>query len=348
MLSHEALSFHMIRDALKTVTWGAVFVDELGRFRRWSARTRTLLALKARRRVGFTGTLVVKSPSDVWYPCRFIKPGLFGISRKEVFDAEYCILGGYTGTEPIDVRPDREAQLNQHLDAVRITTDLADIRTMPPRTTTVRRVDLLPRQGQVYAELRDTLRLEIERTNDASFELRVNTYVARMQRLQEIAAGFARNLDGEIEYFPCAKTNELIELLEDDPQPTIVWTWWVPEREAVEHALYKAGILHALFVGRGRFLDGETDTLVLSLAQGAHGLNLDRATRMIYHSLPWDLDIMLQSQERNFRLTTTEPKEIVHLVTRGTVDTYVHGTVLRKGRVAQKFTRSSALAALGG
>jgi len=201
--------------------------------------------------------------------------------------------------------------------------------------------------------MQETLRVEIERENDEAFHSHVRTYATRLQRLQEIGAGFARNIAGDVEYLPCTKTNTLIDLLEDEPTiPTVVWGWWVPELQKIEQALKKARLSYVTFGHPGAiqsFMEGRVNIFISQIARGGYGLNLTRAERMIYHSLPWDLDAYLQSQERNMRLTTTAKRlEIVHLVTRNSVDEYVRKRLVEKADLSAKLTRSQALEMLQG
>lgn len=344
--SHEMLSYHGISNALYALEWGAVFVDEATRFRNNSQRTRALIRLHERARVRsvFSGTLVVRNRADLWYPLRFLQPGFFdGIRSKRTFLAQFFTLGGYTGWEPIDERPDQRQHLTDLVNRITWRVNLSDIRDMPERTLTRRVVTLRGEQRVAYTTLRDTLLLEIQRATNEDFRLQVRHYVTRILRLQEISAGFARNTEGDIVRLPSAKTEELLEVLEDG-EPTIVWIWFIPEREAVIDRLRAAG--YRVTEQRGEFLSGDAEVLVMNPASGGYGLNLDRATRMIYHSLPFDLDLYIQSQERNWRMTTTQPKEIVHLIAEETIDIHIRQRLLAKARISERMGRSDALALL--
>lgn len=353
LLSHEALSYKLIREGIASRRWGAAFLDEASRFRNWSERTRTLKTLGTRSgtRYAFTGNLMVKSPADLFYVMNFLIPGIWGTNNLQTFKTEYCILGGFTGTEPIAIRPDRMPKLKALMDANRIQCELKDLREMPERTLSVRKTNLAPRQRKAYEEMRETLLAEIERENDSTFETQASTYAVRLLRLQEISSGFGRNVEGEVVHLPSPKMEEVLDLLEAEPDvPTVVWYWWRPERVRLEAELGKRNIPASLFGepgARESFLEGRTNVFVSQLAKGGYGLNLTRATRMIYLDLPWDLDIYLQSQERNMRLTTTANfLEIIHMVNRGTVDEYVRDRLLDKAGISAQLSRSEALAIL--
>jgi SNF2 family DNA or RNA helicase len=357
LLSTEALSYRQIREGIRQRDWGAAFIDEGSRFRNYSARTRTLQVIgqKSRSRYVFSGNIMPRNPADLWYIMNFLVPRLFGTNNIQTFKSEYCILGGFTGMQVMGVRPDKIGKLKALVDAHSIRAELSDIRSdMPTRSLTVRRVSLKTgTQAETYRQMRDTLRAEIERMSAEEFRTQASTYSVRLLRLQEIAAGFSRNVEGDVEFFWSNKTEEMLDMLQDTPdQPTIIWYWWTPEKLLIEAELAKEGLPFITFEkagdgSRDRFMRGEANIYISQLAKGAYGLNLTRATRMIYHSLPWDLDAYLQSQERNMRLTTTaDHLEIEHLVVKGTVDEYVRQKLLAKAGISRSLSKSDALAML--
>jgi hypothetical protein len=350
LMSHESLSYPIVREGVASRQWMAVFVDEASRFRNYSKRTTTLQTIgrKAKSRYAFTGNLAPKNPADVWYVTNWLKPGVWGTTSRKTFITDYCILGGWQGTQPIGIRPDRIAKFLAVMDSLRIKCDLRDLRTMPDRVMNVHRVNLDKKARSAYTQMQETLRVEIERVDESTFQSHAKTYATRLQRLQEIGAGFTRNVDGDVVALPCAKTSALIELLEDDPTlPTVLWYWWRPEMEGIAKALRLRKIPFTWFGSPNAvqdFMSGKVNIFVSQLAKGGYGLNLTRAERMIYHSQPWDLDAYLQSQERNMRLTTTADRlEIIHLVTRNTVDEYVRHRLVEKADMSSKLTKSQAL-----
>lgn len=350
LISHEAMSYPQIREGLASRRWAAAIVDEASRFRNYSNRTKTLATLgsRAATRYVFTGNLAPRAPSDVWYVMNFLKSALFGTRNAQTFKSTYCLMGGFENRDVIGLRPDKAAEFRSIMDSMRISCQLSDIRDLPERVLHVPRVTMPKVARAAYKTLQETLRLEIERVDDETFHSLVKTYATRLQRLQEITAGFARNVDGDVVGLPCAKTTAMLELLEDEPDsPTVLWYWWRPELDAITASLKKRKINHVIFGQPGavdKFMSGETNVIVSQLAKGGYGLNLTRATRMIYHSLPWSLDIYLQSQERNMRLTTTaDHLEILHLTTRDSVDEYVRHKLLARADMSRQLTKSQAL-----
>lgn len=355
VISTESLSYPAVREGLQYRAWAASFIDEGSRFRKYSKRTQTLKTLgsRSKSRYIFTGQLMVNTPADLFYPMTFLNPDIFETRNIRTFVTEYCLMGGYMGNQPIDIRPDRIDKLREIMDANRIHCELRDLRVLPDRELIVRHVDLGREQTESYEQMRDELKVEIEGISEPDFSTRAKTYAIRLLRLQEIAAGFARNADGDVSFFPSAKTRELVEILEESPDtPTIVWYWWSPERDTIATALSRKKIPFVIFGNRGAqtdFESGRINVFLSQMAKGGYGLNLPRAVRMIYHSLPWDQDIYLQSQERNMRRNTTaEYLEIIHLIARHTVDGYVRGKLLEKAGISSKMTKSAAMEMLLG
>lgn len=355
VLSTEALSYPMIREGMVDRKWAASFVDEASRFRNHSNRTVTfnMIGKRSASRYAMTGNLMVRAPTDVWYVTNWLRPGCWGTRDLRTFKMNYCVMGGYGGTKAISVRPDRVDIFKSVMNGLRIQCELSDVRDLPERVMTIRKVDLQGEQARAYKQMQETLRVEIERSSDSDFESRASTYAVRLLRLQEISAGFSRNEDGDIARLPSPKTTELLNILEDSPDtPTVVWYWWRPELDIIRSALRKHGFQPAVFGEPNAvsdFMSGKTNVFVSQLGRGGYGLNLTRATRMIYHSLPWDLDIYSQSQERNMRLTTTaEYLEIIHLLVRGSTDEYVRERLLDKADISATLSRSQALKLLRG
>lgn len=356
ILSHESLSFAIVREGVKSRRWGFVMVDELSRFRNHSKRTTGLLNAGSRAdvRYGFTGNLTVRNPSDSFYPMNFLKPGLFGTKNRETFNHSYFLLGGFSGNIPTDLRPDMHDQFFDIMNASRIQCELKDVRDLPERIMSIRTTQMSGDQQSAYDQMRHELRVEIERTNDADFASQVTTYATRLMRLQEIAAGFARNVDGDYVLFKSEKTEEVAQIILDDPAtPTIVWYWFRPEVELIRNEFARQGIEYTEFQNKGGntsvadFMSGKVNVFLCQNAKGGYGLNLTRAERMIYHTLPWDLDLYTQSQERNVRLNTPVPTkgflEIVHMIVRDSAEEYVREKLVSKANMSRKFSRSQAL-----
>lgn len=355
VLATEALSYMLIREGIASRDWAAVFLDEASKFRNYSKRTVTfqMAGKRAASRYAMTGNLMVRAPTDVWYVTNWLRPGVWGTRDLKTFKSMYCVLGGYSGQQALTIRPEMVDKFKAVMDSLRIQCELSDVRDMPEREMIVRRVSMPIAQEKAYKQMRDKLLVEIERLTEPEFKSRATTYAVRLLRLQEIAAGFSRNTDGDVVHLPNPKTDELMDILEDGPDvPTVVWYWWRPELDIIRTGMAKHGFKPAIFGQPGAvasFMSGETNILISQLGRGGYGLNLTRATRMVYHSLPWDLDVYSQSQERNMRLTTTATYlEIIHLLVRNSVDGYVRDRLVNKAGISSTLSRSQALALLRG
>lgn len=353
LLSHESLSYSIVREGIRSRDWAFVMVDEASRFRNHSKRTQGLLNAGSRSalRYAFTGNLTVRNPADSFYVMNYLDPGAFGTRNRDTFIKSYFTLGGYMGTSPEGLRPDKEKAFMSVLNAHRIQCELKDVRELPKRVMTVRHYDMSGPQEEAYRQMRHELRVEIERLNDEDFRSDARTYATRLLRLQEIAAGFARNVDGDYHLFPSPKTKDMVQTILDDPTtPTVIWYWFKPEWELIEAELARQAVPYRWFGHQHAVSDfqaGKVNVFVSQMAKGGYGLNLQRCQRMIYHTLPWDLDLYSQSQERNVRLNTPDPAkgflELQHLLVRGTAEEYVRERLVGKANMSRKFSRSQAL-----
>jgi hypothetical protein len=328
-------------------------VDEASRFRNYSKRVVTLRGIgrASTSRYAFTGNLTVRNPADCWYITNFLRPGVWGTGDRKTFITKYFLLGGYTGVEPTGLRPDKEKEFFAILDSMRIQAELSDFKKLPLRELVVRRTDLSAQQHDIYEDMRTELRVEILGVSGEYFESKAKTYASRLLRLQEIAAGFTRNTDGEVVYLSSPKTHEMLESIMDNPKtPTIIWYWFRPEATIIRGQLTRMGIPYSWLGDPGAvddFMTGKVNIFVAQLAKGGYGFNLTRAVNMEYHTLPWDLDVYMQSQERNRRLTTKTPKQgfqqVTHNIVRGTVEDYVRDKLIGKADMSKRFSRSQAL-----
>lgn len=353
LLGTEALSYPQIREGLTRHRWGWVIIDEASRYRNWSKRTGTLklLGSRANSRYAFTGNLIVRNPSDCFYVTDWLEPGCWGTRQRDAFVKKYFLLGGFSGIEPVGLRPDMARDFLATYNTMRIHCELRDVRTLPDRVLEQRKTALSGPQQRAYAQMRTELRVMIERVGEPEFHSKASTYATRLMRLQEIASGFTRNTDGEYVLLPSPKTREMVETLLDDPEtPTIIWYWFRPENELIQRELTKAGLPFSWFGNKNArqdFQSGKVNIFLAQMAKGGFGLNLQRATRMMYHCLPWDLDVYTQSQERNMRLDTPDPKkgflEIIHYTVENSCEEYVRDRLIGKANMSRKFSRSQAL-----
>jgi SNF2 family DNA or RNA helicase len=130
----------------------------------------------------------------------------------------------------------------------------------------------------------------------------------------------------------CAKVPMLLEVLEDEREPTIVYTEFLGTLHYLNDYLRQRGYRPVIFHGSlsgaqkrralERFRDGDSDVF-LSTETGGQGLNLQFCRRMINYDLPWNPMRVEQRIGRIHRFGQSRPVGIHTLFLRGTIEEYI-------------------------
>lgn len=213
--------------------------------------------------------------------------------------------------------------------------------------------ELAPQQREIYEELRQQFRAELE--DEGAVTARMT--LVRIMRLQQIASGFAVLDEAAEDCKACDGTNadcpacsgiglvlpdrKIIEL----PNPrldaleaelrgvqgqVVIWSRFTRDGDAIMKRLKEMGRRACRYDGtidddqreqnKLDFQAGKYDDLVGSPQAGGRGLDFSMARTAIYHSHHWSLRLRNQSQDRVETLKRKDPVVIVDLVAQDTVD----------------------------
>jgi SNF2 family DNA or RNA helicase len=130
----------------------------------------------------------------------------------------------------------------------------------------------------------------------------------------------------------CAKAPMLLKVLEDEPEPTIVYTEFLGTLDSLYDHLRAHGFRPVIFHGGlsgpqkrralERFRDGDSDVF-LSTETGGQGLNLQFCRRMINYDLPWNPMRVEQRIGRIHRFGQKRAVDVHTLFLRGTIEEYI-------------------------
>jgi SNF2 family DNA or RNA helicase len=225
----------------------------------------------------------------------------------------------------------------------------SEVLDLPPMLFKDFVVELKSEQKQMYAQMRDHLRVEIGGMSDKDITAEAANIVVKLLRLSQIAS-HPGLLDPEYSG-SSAKESELDDLLEDifsdDTKKVIIWSHYVDNvRRLVEKYAEKYGAVgHAGEMSINdrqlsvkAFQDDVRCRLFVATPQSAkEGLTLLPrdgkmvADTMIYLDLSFDSGSYVQSQARFHRIGQQAVRcLVVHLIAEGTVDEYIRATVLDK------------------
>ena len=290
----------------------------------------TMLGSLCEYRTILTGTPIAASPLDLFAQFRFLDPDIVGFSDFYTFKARYAIMGGYENKQIIGYN--NLDELMRDVTPHTFQVNAEEVADLPPKVYMTRTVELNPVASSLYNLVKKTKLIEHNGKH-----LVLNNALDRLTRLAGLANGMmATGESGDYEYdWVCnAKINELLDLIQENPVPTVIWTTGRLELRKIVEALNKAGHetreIHGGVKEDGRitavddFQNGRVQFLVANTATGGTGIKLSRARMLVYMSNSFKYVDRVQSEERatDF-LKPNESVCVVDIVADGTVDTQV-------------------------
>ena len=353
VINYETLDKEEMRDALLTVPWDLVVLDESHRIKAVTGvRSKFLgkLGRQVGRRLILTGTPNADKPIDVWGQFRFLDPTIFGNYTE--FKRRYCLLrtmpngsGGYfekiEGYKNLEHLADEMASV-----AFRVTADVLDL---PEQHDVVRYVRLGRDAQSTYLRMEKACVVQ-----DESFTVIADNVLTRYLRLQEITSGYLRadaepsdkpgvgRTPREVRRFDTSKADATLEIIEDigPDEPIIVFYRFDQDAEILAETLLVTGRTCYELSGRRNHLDRWKNShdpgavLLVNIAAGAEAIDLTAARYVVYYSTDFSLSHYEQSRKRVHRPGQTRPVTYYHIVAGDTVDQYIQAALHKKQDIA--------------
>lgn len=330
--------------------------DETSKIKTPSAKVtkRVLASAKyAPYRRALNGTPVSDSPFQAFSQVAFLDPdawrrelGIPNFTRFKGFFGEYETKWGHGRQYPELVGYRNLDKLNVVLNQVgeRIRKD--DVLDLPPKTYVKRYFDLCKDQRDLYEELRHNYRSDLH-----GGALTVESTLARITRLQQVAGGFAptdENKQPRRIGDKRPRIEALLEVLEEYGGKAIVWARFTAEVDEITSALSQKGISFVRYDGevdvddrrdaKDAFTTGDARIFVSKTSCAGHGLTLIQATTVIYYSNNYSLDQRQQSEDRAHRKGQTQGVTYVDIVANDTVDERILECLRTKQEIAGSVT----------
>jgi SNF2 family DNA or RNA helicase len=322
--------------------WGGMIVDEAHRLR--NAKTQQTRAIKeigkhARHRIGLSGTPTVKSGLDLFGILQFLYPERFGSYWdfvKRYFDC-YTTFDGHF--EVGDYRQDTFGELSELLAFMSVRRLRSDVmKWLPPKQYQTIPVQMGKKQQKAYDDMLNDFAVELE---DGE-EVDASTILTQLIRLRQIA------LDPELLGVEAesAKTDALLDILEDRDNPTVIMSMFTSYLKKLEPTLakrYKVAMIHGEVKQTERqrivedFQAGKIDVLLCNIISGGEGLTLDKSDLVIFTDNPWNPSEKAQAEDRI--TPTSENKnhsfQVITLVSMNTVDERIQEILEQKKSVTE-------------
>lgn len=321
------------------------------------ARLANIAAGKDGAIIALSGTPITHDPGDLWTSLECLMPGAW--PSKERWLSRYCqIVAGDYKDENLGLAPWREAEFRLTLLGQHRRVAKADVLTMlPPKTYSVRTVDLPAKWRKVYADFEGDMIAELPDGKELSvFDvMSMHGFLTRLaSAAADVEVTYGPDVDertGELKRHvhldlkhPSWKVDALLEILAERPgQPVVVFA---PSRQLVELAGAKAaeaGLKVGYIVGGqtpaertrnvNNFQGGALDVICVTTSAGGVGITLTAANTVVFLQRPWSIVDSIQAEDRCHRIGSEvhDAIEVIDIVARNTIDTRIRAVLRERG-----------------
>ncbi|MBN2377032.1 MAG: DEAD/DEAH box helicase [Sedimentisphaerales bacterium] len=339
IMNYDAVYQGDVGKVVAATEWDLVVADEIHRIKSPSGVTSKFFAnkIKAKKRIGLTGTPMPHSPLDVFAQYRFLDPAIFGRSFT-MFRARYAVMGGFEGKQVLRFQNLDELEGKFNSIALKVSKD--EVLDLPPFVDEVRNITLEPEARRVYRELEKEFIADV-----GGGVITVNNALSRLVRLQQVTSGYLpdpTDPDEDVN-ISNAKAKALLEVFEDLPSdaPVVVFcrfrcdlsTTAIMAAKAGRKCFELSGTINQLEEWQNRAEGG--DVLAVQIQSGKEGVDFTRACYCVYYSVSWSLGTYDQSRARVHRQGQTRSVTYIHLVAEDTVDAKVYKSFSQKKKIIE-------------
>ncbi len=332
------------RDSLCQQQFSLLVLDEAQAIKNpRSQAAQVVREIPAQRRLAMTGTPLENHLGELWAQFDAVEPGLLG--------SEISFTRSYR--TPIEKHGDGERQqrLNRRVGALLLRRRKEEVLTeLPPKTESVRSLELEGGQRQLY----ETLRLaQHERVRESIAErgLAQSGIVvldALLKLRQACCDPRLVKLDAARKVKESAKLDALLELLRNlhaEGRRVLVFSQFTQMLALIAEALDKRRVKYLQLTGDTpsgaradlvrSFQEGSAPVFLISLKAGGVGLNLTAADAVIHYDPWWNPAVEAQATDRAHRIGQDKPVFVYKLICAGTVEEKIQAMQERKAELAR-------------
>jgi len=311
--------------AIRDVRFATIVLDEAQAIKNAATkRSSAAMNLDGGFRMICTGTPIENRLSELWNLFRFINPGLLG--SEERFRERFV--------RPIEGGRDPHAShilkaLVQPFILRRTKSQVLE--DLPPRTESVRLVELSPEERALHESLRRRALERLESAKDMAPGQAHIQVLAELMKLRRCCC------NPRLVMPDCGLTGskleafaELVDELLENQHKALVFSQFVDHLTLLREHLDARGIRYQYLDGQtpaktrqkriDAFQNGEGDLFLISLKAGGLGLNLTAADYVIHMDPWWNPAVEDQASDRAHRIGQTRPVTVYRLVTTDTIE----------------------------
>jgi len=332
----------VLRDILSIegVNWDLIILDEGQRIKNWEAKTsRVIKGLRSRFALVLSGTPLENRLDDLYSVVQFIDDRRLGpafrfYNRHRVIDDKGKVLG-YKNL----------AELRENLQHVLLRRTRQSVRQqLPARTNEIVRIN--PTQEQL--DLHDSHMQLVSRIVRKKFLTEMD--LLRLQKhllMCRMAADSTFLVDKQAPGYS-SKLDELDDLFDrlfsEENRKVLLFSEWTTMLNLIEPLLKKRGLSFVRLDGSvpqklrpglvHEFQNNPNCRLFLTTNAGSTGLNLQAANTVINVDLPWNPAVLEQRVARAYRMGQQQQVQVFILITEGTIEERLLGTLSAKHDLA--------------
>jgi superfamily II DNA or RNA helicase len=328
-------------EALGRHEYHMLILDEAQTVKNFRSKSaETVRQIKARYRLCLTGTPLENHLGELWAQFDFLLPGFLGSHKDFVRIWRTPIeKQGDTLRRDLLARRLRPFILRRKKDEVAA--------ELPPKTITVRTVELSGTQRDLYETVRaamdEKVRAEIASKGFKRSQIVILDALLKLRQVccdpRLIKSATAKKIKER------AKLNLLMDMLPelvDEGRRILVFSQFTAMLDLIEAELLGLQIPHVRLDGETRdretqvktFQEGKAPVFLISLKAGGVGLNLTAADTVIHYDPWWNPAVENQATDRAHRLGQDKPVFVYKLIAAGSIEEKILALQERKAALA--------------
>ena len=316
-------------------------IDELSSFKSWQAkRFKALMKVRpfVKRVVGLTGTPTSGGLMDLFAEFRLLDMGqrlgrFIGQYRNTFFRPDRVNGPIVYSYKPL---PGAEEEIYRRIGDITISMKACGHLKMPELITTNYEVEMSPAEQKAYEAMKEELVLSLPDGEVTAANAAVLT-----GKLLQMSSGAIYTDEGNTIQIHDRKLDALEDIIEGmNGRPLLVGYWFKHDLQRITERLTKIGIPFERLDSEASMKRWNAGQIQVGLAHPAstgHGLNLQEGGSTIcWFSPTWSLELYQQMNARLYRQgQKAETVVIMHIVTKGTVDSRVLKALSEKDRIQE-------------
>ena len=342
---------HRDREAIETVAWGRVVLDEAQYIKNPTAKqSQAVRNFDAERRIALTGTPVENRLSELWSIMEFLNPGYLG--EPAAFRKRFALpIERYRDVH----KADQLRGLVQPFILRRLKTDPTVVSDLPEKLESKEYCHLTSEQASLYESCVKRMLGEVERAEGIQRRGLVLSALIRLKQICNHPSQLLKDYEPSAGRPPSVtrsgKAIRLIEQVEEvlaEGEQALIFTQFRQMGTLLQHMLRHEFDRDILFLHGGtpqkqrqgiidtfQRADGAAPILILSLKAGGVGLNLTAATHVFHYDRWWNPAVENQATDRAYRIGQTRTVVVHKYLVRGTLEERIDQMIEQKTELAE-------------